>query len=159
MLIELPVIATILLNAMGIPIVHLATSWWSLRLPLANFQPEKGLFRIRGWEGEGRFYERFFRVRAWKDSLPDAGPWFSGFSKSGLRERTRDYFIEFRAETCRGEFAHWVQLIVISLFVIWNPYPANLVIIGYALLSNLPCIISQRHTRARLTRVLASERP
>lgn len=157
MWVELPTWAIILLNVIGIPVVHILISWIMLRLPLTQFSPECGFFQIRAWEEQGRFYEQVFRVRAWKDRLPDAGPWFAGFSKSKLQERTREYFIEFRLETCRGELAHWLQLIVISFFIIWNPYPANLVILAYAFLSNLPCLISQRHTRCRLERVLANE--
>lgn len=156
MWIELSPWVIVALNVLGIPLVHIAISWWSLRLPLADFQPNNFFYQIRS--GEVACYERLFRVRSWKDRLPDAGPWFSGFSKSTLQQRSRSYLTEFSLETCRGEFAHWIQLLLISLFIVWNPFPANLVIVGYAILSNLPCLISQRHTRGRLRRVLGGER-
>lgn len=154
MWIELPAIWIVVLNVLGIPVVHMLVAWWSTRLSLKRFRPSAPFYRLRKWEGGGRFYERVLLVRAWKDRLPDAGPWFSGFSKGGLKSRDRAYLEEFNQETCRGEFSHWMQTVVILVFLIWNPYPANLVIFCYAFLSNLPCIISQRHTRCRLEKVL-----
>ncbi len=154
MFIELPALAIVLLNVIGIPVSHLLIAWRTTRLASERFQPQSPLFRIRTWEKHGTFYERFFRVRAWKDKLPDGASWFSGFAKGSLQSRDQAYLTDFRIETCRGEFSHWVQMTAILLFVIWNPYPANTVIIVYAILSNLPCLVSQRHTRARLNKVL-----
>ena len=59
---------------------------------------------------------------------------------------------KFLIETCRGEFSHWAQTLLIITFITWNPFPANLIIVTYAILSNLPCIISQRHIRCRLVK-------
>ena len=153
MWIELPSLWIALLNIIGIPSIHLLIAWWSTRLPAHRFRPDSFWYQSKAWEKDGKLYERLFRVRQWKDSLPDGASWFSGFAKGTLRSRDPDYLQQFQAETCRGEFSHWVQMLVISLFIIWNPFPANLIILTYALLSNLPCIISQRHTRARLAKV------
>jgi glycosyl-4,4'-diaponeurosporenoate acyltransferase len=154
MFIELTPWAIALLNIIAIPVAHLAIAWWSTRLSSSHFRPSSFLFRSRKWERQGEGYQRLFRVRAWKDSLPDGAAWLSGFAKGSLRSRDPEYLRQFRVETCRGEFSHWLQMIVISVFVVWNPFPANFVIWGYAFLSNAPCIISQRHTRARLSRFL-----
>lgn len=153
MFLELPSLWIALLNIIGIPSVHLLIAWWSTRLPSHLFRVDSFVFRARAWERGGKTYEKLFQVRKWKDRLPDGASWFSGFSKSSLQSRDRGYLQAFRLETCRGEFSHWLQMLVISAFLIWNPFPANLIILAYALLSNLPCIISQRHTRARLTKV------
>ncbi|GHC58118.1 hypothetical protein [Roseibacillus persicicus] len=154
MLVELPPLWIALLNIIGIPCTHLLLAWWSTALPSSLFSPNSFLYRTRAWERGGSLYEKVFQVRLWKDRLPDGASWFAGFAKGSLKSRDPDYLRQFQVETCRGEFSHWVQTIVISLFVIWNPFPANLIIIGYALLANLPCIISQRHTRARLGKLL-----
>ena len=66
------------------------------------------------------------------------------------------YLREFADENCRGEAAHYAQIPAVLLVLAWNPWPvAAGVIIVYALLSNLPCIVVQRHTRLRLKRLLA----
>lgn len=144
-----------IINCLGIPAAHLLVSWGTSRLPTASFRPAGFLFRTRSWERSGFLYERVFQTRCWKDRLPDAGPWFQGFSKANLRSTKPAYLRTFITETCRGELSHWLQIIAINCFLIITPYPAGLVIIGYSLLSNLPCIINLRYTRIRLQKILA----
>ncbi|WP_193213113.1 hypothetical protein [Luteolibacter marinus] len=154
MWIELPVPWIIALNCLGIPAVHLGVSWWTTRLPRAWFGRDRALFRERRWEKSGDVYERCFHIRRWKKWLPDAAPWFAGFAKGRLQSIDPEYLDEFIAETRRGEFAHWIQMVVIAAFVAWNPYPANWVIVAYGVLSNVPCLLSLRHTRLRLQRLI-----
>lgn len=153
MWIELPMLWIGLLNALGIPAAHLGISWVFTRMPLSWFSPTG--FPFTRWPGESRsFYDRVFRLKSWKQVLPDAGPWFGGFAKKELRSADLAFLERFRAETCRSEAAHWVQWLVISGFVIWTPMPWAWVILLYAPLSNLPCIILQRQNRLRLVVVL-----
>lgn len=153
MLLELSSLWVALLNVLGIPAAHFGLSWAFTRMPAAWFRP--GTRPFRRWPGERLWiYEQVWRVRSWKDRLPDAAAWFGGFAKRRLDRRDADYLQRFRIETCRGEAAHWAQWIVISGFVIWTPWPWALVLPGYAALSNLPCILLQRHNRLRLDQVL-----
>ncbi len=95
-------------------------------------------------------------MRSWKRLLPDGAPWLGGFAKAGLQRRDRDYLETFRTESCRGEAAHLAQIPGVLATLAWNPWPvAASVIVVYALLSNLPCMIVQRYTRLRLNRLLA----
>ena len=55
----------------------------------------------------------------------------------------------FIRETRRGEAAHLAQLVVISGFSLWTPWPWALVILAWALASNLPCLALQRYNRLR----------
>lgn len=153
MFVEIPPTLILLLNVFGIPSAHLLVAYWSIHLPNEFFQPRSFFFETRSWEKKGKIYERVFQVRKWKDRLPDGASWLAGFAKNSLQSRDPIYLEKFTIETCRGEFSHWIQTIVILAFVVWNPFPANLIIITYAILSNLPCIISQRHTRCRLMNV------
>ena len=153
MWIELPALWIIVINCLGIPAVHLLVAWWSTRLPARHFRPGSMLFRPRGWECGGSLYARLFRVRSWNRLLPDAAPWFGGVAKAKIKSRDPGYFRTFAVETCRGEFSHWLQLLVIAGFIAWNPYPFNLVIIGWSLLSNLPCIVNLRYTRLRMLKI------
>lgn len=155
MWLELPNLWIAILNAVLIPVIHLGVSWFYTRLDSGHFDPQSWLYRERRWEREGGIYQRLFRVRAWKRFLPDAAPWFDGFAKGRLQGKSPSYLRAFILETCRGEGAHHAQVAALLVTLIWNPWPwAAGVMIVYALLSNLPCVILQRFTRARLRGVL-----
>jgi len=150
MWLELPNIYIIVLNVIGIPTAHLLIAWWSNGLPSRWFQ-----FPLPNTAKKPHsFYQKLFFLRRWKNILPDAGPWLNAFPKKKLQSTEPAYLRTFILETRRGEFSHWCQILVISAFIVWNPYPANYVIIVYALLSNMPCIINLRHTRKRMIPVL-----
>ncbi|MDF2377454.1 MAG: hypothetical protein P1U81_14525 [Verrucomicrobiales bacterium] len=151
MLLDLSNVWIVLLNVVGIPAIHLSISWIYTRMDRDRFDPQSALFRIRPPEAGGDLYQRLFRIRRWKHLLPDAAPWFDGFAKGKLGDKDPVYLRAFIAETCRGEAAHYAQIPGILLTLFWNPWPvAAIVMIVYAFLSNLPCLILQRFTRARL---------
>lgn len=159
MLVDLEPGWIVTLNVVTIPLIHLLIAWVFTRLPRRWFKPEGWLFRERYWERGGRLYEAVLHVRGWKKWLPDGAPWLRGFAKRNLRKRDEHYLETFRAETCRGESAHLAQIPGILGVLAWNPWPwAALAIVLYALLSNLPCMIVQRHTRHRMGRVVAGRR-
>ncbi len=156
MLLELSNLWIVILNVIGIPAIHLGISLIFTRLKRGQFCPGSFLFRARPWEKNGVFYQRVFRIRQWKGLIPDASPWFDGFAKGSLRKKDPEYLRQFIQETCRGEAAHYAQVPGILLTLIWNPWPvAAIVMIFYAFLSNMPCILIQRFTRARMRHVLS----
>ena len=149
MWIDLPNLWIGLLNGLGIPVTHLLIAWGCTKLPASLWRagpPRKP-------HGSGALYERVFLVRHWKHLLPDAAIWFGGIPKSSLQSVDPEFLTTFVAETRRGEFSHWLQLLVISSFIAWTPFPYALIIIAWACFSNIPCIISLRHTRLRVQRV------
>lgn len=151
MWLDLPNLWIVVLNLVGIPAIHLGVSWWFTKLDRSRFDPESWLFRERPTEQGGTVYQTLFRIRNWKGLLPDAAPWFDGFAKGKLADKDPAYLRAFIAETCRGEAAHYAQIPGILLTLIWNPWPvAACVMIVYAFASNLPCLLLQRFTRARL---------
>ncbi len=151
MLIELPIPWTIALNVLGWPSIQLALAWAFTRIPDPLFHPPSPA----GFEADGEFYQKAFRIRAWKDRLPDAAGWFSGgFAKARMRETTPAYLGRFILETWRGELCHWTALAFIPLFFLWNPWWGDLIVAAYALGANLPCILAQRHNRIRLQRLI-----
>jgi glycosyl-4,4'-diaponeurosporenoate acyltransferase len=154
MWLELPTVWIAILNGLGVPVAHFGLSWAFTRMPARWFRP--AAWPYRRWSGESvRIYEQFWRVKRWKSILPDAGSWFGGFPKKHLRSRDPVYLQHFVVETCRGEAAHWAQWCGISTFILWTPWPWALVLPAYAALSNLPCILLQRHNRRRIEAVLA----
>ncbi len=151
MRIDLPIGAVLFLNLAGWTVIQIVLAWVFTRAPVAWFRPRPA-FR---WEDGGRFYERCFRIRAWKDRLPDAAAWFDGgFAKARLLDRGRAYRERLVKETWRGELCHWAALAFTPLFFLWNPGWADLVMATYAVGANLPCILAQRYNRARLERGL-----
>ena len=159
MLVELPTIWLVVVNVLGWLVIHLGVAWLVTQFPARIFRPDDWLYRCRNWESGGRFYEKVFRIRVWKDLLPDGAALFSkGFKKRHLKTGNRAYLELFVRETCRGEFAHWIVLGSSLLFFLWNPLWAGFVMVGYALAVNVPCIMAQRYNRIRLSRVAARQR-
>ncbi len=146
MWIDLPNIWIAVINILGIPLCHLGIAWLSTCLPERLFHKETPDTSHQN----GLLYEKLFLVRRWKHLLPDAAPWFKGFPKGSLDSTDHTYLKSFVSETRRGEYSHWLQTLLILLFVVWTPYPACIIIIVYAIISNAPCIINLRYTRLRI---------
>lgn len=146
----------LVLNIVGWPVIHVLVSRWAFARSRSSFDPSAWLYRPRVCENSGRLYEGFFRVKKWKASLPDGAALMgNSFTKKSLRRRDLAYFEDFVRETCRGEWAHWTTMSFAPIFFLWNPPWASAVMLAYALLANLPCIVVQRYNRIVLTRILA----
>jgi glycosyl-4,4'-diaponeurosporenoate acyltransferase len=150
--IEIPIAWVITLNIVGWPVIQVSLAWAFTRMPVTWFNPGVA----HAWELGGRFYERVLGIKRWKDRLPDAARWFSGgFAKGQLVDTHPDYLCRFVRETRRGELCHWFALACAPVFFVWNPWWADLVMVGYGLLANVPCILAQRYNRLRLQRLLS----
>lgn len=155
MLIELPLGWLIAINVLGWPVIHISVSWISTQLPLHSFDPQDWIFRERQWESGGEIYKRHFAIKTWKAFLPDAAFWFrKGFQKAKLAELAPGYLERFIQETCRSEMAHWMTIAAAPIFFLWNYWWVDVLMVVYALTANLPCILTQRYNRLRLTRLL-----
>jgi len=153
--VELPIVWTGLLNVLAWLIIQLGLAWVMTRIPGMWFNPRAALARLWNWEGDGRYYEKLFFVKHWKDRLPDAASWFKGgFPKATLRTNTPDFFENFLRETWRGEVTHWLAILALPIFAIWNPRWGFAVNAAYAIAANLPCILVQRYNRSRFIRLL-----
>lgn len=136
------------------PVIHFVAGYVAAKRTISTFIPGQGLYRLRKFEASGRIYEKL-GVRFWKGFLPDFGDFFKpGFPKKKLKMRNREYLEAFYLETCRAEFAHWLTMAGALVFLLWNEWWVELIMIAYALAVNLPCIITQRYNRARLARLL-----
>lgn len=155
MLVELPILWTALLNVLAWLVIQLGLAWTMTRIPSVRFNPRSSFARLWAWENSGRSYEKFFFIKRWKDSLPDAASWFKGgFAKANLRALTPEFLERFLRETWRGELTHWLALLALPLFAIWNPGWGVAVNAAYAVALNVPCLLVQRYNRARFLRVL-----
>jgi glycosyl-4,4'-diaponeurosporenoate acyltransferase len=157
-LIELSIGATTGWNVIAWAVIQLGLAWVIIRIPAEQFHPASWWARTRDWEQRGDFYERWAGIKAWKDRLPDAGRWFAqGFAKANLQSATPEYLERFIRETWRGEVTHWLALLAVPLFCLWNPWWGVLINAAVALGLNFPCILAQRYNRARLLRLLAAQ--
>lgn len=141
-------------NLLGWPLIHLSVASVALRLPADLFANDSWITVPRRWEREGSLYRDWLRIRRWKSLLPDGSSWLGGFPKKRINSRDATYLGQFLLETRRAELAHWCMLLCLPLFFIGNPLWARLVMTGYALSANLPCILAQRYNRIALYRVI-----
>jgi glycosyl-4,4'-diaponeurosporenoate acyltransferase len=154
MLIHLQTWITILIDIAAWFVIHMGVSYIMTRRPLTSFNTSSWLFKKRNWERNGVIYEKLFRPQLWKRKLPDGASLFKeGFEKKQLKETNEEYLDAFMKETCRAELTHWIVLLFGPFFLIWNLWWVGLVMILYAILANLPCIITQRYNRIRLRRI------
>ena len=139
--------------------VQVSSGYLVHHLPDAFLDEDGWLFRERSWEHEGRLYTRVFRVRRWKRLLPEAGNFFNGgFDKRHLACRDAGYLGAYVRETRRAELGHWLAVVPVPVFFVWNRPPLAWCMPVYAIAVNGPCIIAQRFNRIRLLRVLARGR-
>jgi len=155
-LIHLPTFWTVLVDFIAWFIIHIGVAVVLVRIPAERFRPDDWLFKRRGWERDGEIYQRFFRIRKWKEHIPDAAPVLRslGFPKKRLAGRGDAYFLAFARETCRAEATHWIIMLFAPLFFLWNPLSVGFFMIFYAVAENIPLIMAQRYNRYRLRRVV-----
>ena len=154
MIFHLATPVTIIIDIVAWFIIHMSVSYIMSRQPLASFKLDSRLYRQRSWEKNGRIYERLFRLKSWKKKLPDGAAVFkNGFEKKRLKETSQRYLLDFISETCRAELTHWIVLLLGFIFLIWNIWWVGIVMIIYATVANMPCIITQRYNRIKLRRI------
>lgn len=136
-------------------IIHMGVSLSTLHLPDRWFERDSFLYRTRNWEQSGLFWQRYFHVRSWKHHLPDGAAILKkGFAKKQMQTADPAYLMAFIRESRRAELTHWTTMPFALLFFLWNPPAAGLLMILYAVVMNLPCIIAQRFNRPRFQCIL-----
>jgi glycosyl-4,4'-diaponeurosporenoate acyltransferase len=156
MLFHLPTVPTILIDIAAWFVIHMGVSYSMTHIPFSSFDTGFWLYKQRKWEKNGKLYVRVFRLKKWKKRLPDGAALFKkGFEKKHLKNIDNVYLDNFIRETCRAELTHWIVILFSPVFFIWNIWWVGVVMIVYAILVNLPCIITQRYNRIRLKRVFS----
>ncbi|WP_208029055.1 hypothetical protein [Rhabdothermincola sediminis] len=159
---RLPVGWLVVIDSLIWAAVSVIVGLFAHRASLTRLDRDGALTRLRGFERDGRWYERRLRIKRWKDHLPEAGDVFAGgFSKRALHGTSPAQLRRFVAETRRAELTHWVLMALGPVFFLWNPWWLGAAMVVYAVSANVPCLLVQRYNRARLERVLrrAGEMP
>lgn len=111
MLVDFSIPLVITLDVLGWLTIHLGMVYLTKNLPDSWFDHNRRPYKQFGWEKDGAFYERVFKVKRWKESLPDGAVMIrGGFRKKRLGGTSSDYYSRFILETCRGELTHWLGL-------------------------------------------------
>lgn len=138
-------------------IIHFTISDLCLKFPLRYFLKDTAFLRIAKWERKGKIWNRLFWVKKWKKYLIDGSAIAKkSYNKSHLHGTSRKDLIIFAAETKRAELTHWLLMLPAPLFFLWNPYWAGWIIIVYAIIANIPFIITQRYNRGRIESIVGS---
>lgn len=143
------------INLIAWLILHFAISALCFYIPLSYFLKDNVIFRIMKWEQGGKLWDRLFSVKKWKKHLIDGSSIVKkSYNKSHLHGTNKESLTVFMAETKRAELTHWLLLLPAPLFFLWNPAWAGWVNVVYAVLANVPFIVTQRYNRGRLERIL-----
>jgi glycosyl-4,4'-diaponeurosporenoate acyltransferase len=130
-------------------------SYLCLKIPMSFFRRNWWWFETKNWEFRGRIYKNIFKVKKWRAIVPDGGGLFKGgFPKKNLERSDPQYLETFLYETKRAELTHWLTILPAPIFFLWNIWWAGIIMIAYALIANIPCIILQRYNRARLSNLV-----
>ena len=143
----------------GSPLLSSVLFWLTASLLvglLANRGPPR---RLMGRGPGGRRVElgrNPLAIRRWKRWIPDAGGSLpGGVRKATLVRRDPRALERLVIETRRAELVHWLLLPAGFVPALWLPRTGVAVNLLFALAFNLPCLLLQRHNRARLRRCLA----
>ena len=136
--------------------IHVGVSMSIARIGQDSFNPESWFYRERSCERDGEIYDVIFKVKRWKRVIPDGAAIFrNGFRKKNLHSSDTAYIQRFIVETCRGELTHWIIFAFSIIFFLWNMWWVGMIMIAYALVVNIPCVITQRYNRIRLRRIIS----
>lgn len=131
---------------------------WYLLLPRDKFHEDNWMFRERKWENQGLFYNKVFKVKKWKDILPELGDFLpTAFKKKDVLSFDMEYVKEFIAETCRAEICHWSIIFSILLYFLFQFNWVNAIMVIISILLNAPFIIIQRYNRPRMAAILKEQ--
>src|SRR5690606_7245210 len=145
----------LVVNIVAWLIFHFLISALCFKIPLRFFQKDGAFFHIAKWEEDGKIWNRLFLVKKWKKHLIDGSSIAKkSYNKSHLHGTKRGDLLVFAAETKRAEMTHWLLILPVPLFFLWNPVWAGCINIAYALLANLPFILTQRYNRGRIENIL-----
>lgn len=142
---------TIMANIAAWLIIHFSISYLFTMLPDRWFD---GL-RYTASSKELTFYDRVLHIRRWKNKLPDGGGWIGqGFKKHQIQRSDTLYLHQYQREAYRGEWCHYISILPVPLFFLWNMPHVAWGMVMYAAAANVPCILSLRYNRARIVRIL-----
>lgn len=149
-LIRLDTVEMLILIFILCPLIQVAGALIGRKVPYSKLDRRRWLYRARKWEKGGAIY-RALLVHKWKNFLPDGAKYFKGdFTKKHLLSYDSSYLETFVKESCRAELVHWLGMLPFVVFFLLVPPLIAGILVVYAVIVNLPCIVAQRYNRPRL---------
>lgn len=145
----------ILINMMLMIIWHLTVLIICMVLPRSFFEPTKKLYVTRKWEKNGNLYIKNFKIKKWKDYLPQFVA-KGGFSKKHLpssKNVDAGYLKVFISETCRAEWNHLMCSMYFIVSFCINSVENAVIFSLIPIICNFPFLIIQRYNRIRLLKL------
>jgi glycosyl-4,4'-diaponeurosporenoate acyltransferase len=106
------------------------------------------------WEANGEIYQQLFRIRAWKDFVPETG---TQFRKNHMAGRDEGYLHRFILESVRAELCHAFALFLAVPLILNAETPVAEWAFFYCLFANVPFCMIQRYNRPRFERLLSEK--
>lgn len=145
----------IVINLILIIIWHLAILIICMNLPRSFFNVNKRLYSIKNWEKNGNLYIKNFKIKKWKDYLPQFVA-KGGFSKKHLpsmKKLDHHYIKVFISETCRAEWNHLMCSMYFVISFCINSLENAVIFSVIPIIFNFPFLIIQRYNRIRLIKL------
>lgn len=130
----------------------------SSRFPRRWFEKPTRFYQTASWMIW--FIEHVLLIRVWQPHLPEGADTFdkNGFTKNKIKSMDTAYLEMYALETRRGEFSHYLPILFIIVFILFNPWWAMLIHLFYISMINMPCALSMRYNRYRIERILNRKR-
>lgn len=129
----------------------LAISYISTKFPDSMCSHRSWLYRERAWEKGGLFYQKTFKIKKWKDKLPELADFVKTiFPKKHIKDYKEATLDTYMVECCRAELTHWLIILSTLVFPIFTPLGIALGIFLLSCILNLPFVMIQRYNRPRL---------
>lgn len=133
-------------------VTQLSLSHLFTKVPRSFFATHHQWFQTFSFEKEGELWNRLFLINKWKMYIPE-GEWLNKniYNKRVLKPLTQENIYKMIIEMRRAELVHWLSILPVIVFV-KAPKCIKTINILYALLTNVPIILTQRYNRPRLER-------
>ncbi|BFL77592.1 glycosyl-4,4'-diaponeurosporenoate acyltransferase [Staphylococcus hominis subsp. novobiosepticus] len=133
-------------------VTQLSLSHLFTKVPRSFFVTHHQWFQTFSFEKEGELWNRLFLINKWKMYIPE-GEWLNKniYNKRVLKPLTQESVYKMIIEMRRAELVHWLSILPVIVFV-KAPKCIKTINILYALLTNVPIILTQRYNRPRLER-------
>lgn len=135
-------------------IIHMTLSLLGTFIPNQFFVNHQRFFKTFKWEDNGQFWQQYFKVKAWKNYLPDG----SKINPKVINKRqlvnfkNKTNIATFIIEMRRAELIH--ALCIVPGFVFYKQRPLiKYINFIYPFIANGPFIIAQRYNRPKFERL------
>lgn len=133
--------------------IQMLISKLGTRIPESFLTKLNPYFKSHAFEKDGQIWNKVFKVKKWKDYLPDGESINPDVysKKSVLHTQSTSYMYQFIVETQRAELVHFMSMLPIFVFI-KSPKYIQYINMGYVVIANIPCMIVQRYNRPKFER-------